>query len=204
KKKSGRGWLEKHRQRVRPDTTRNVIRDTPLDRDRDTTSIASILFRIEEFGEAGIFLEKCKIFVVAGVIAIGSAEIDGNFQIREGGVGFTGEAIERSEGVHDVIGFGSEFARAIQTLASVIPAAEIHHGDTALIMLVGSTRILLLRRLHALFGDANVHARAVRKFLAGALDDFFEFLLGALEFLLMKETESFVIDLHLRLNPRVD
>jgi hypothetical protein len=48
-------------------------------------------------------------------------------------------------------------------------------------------RILFLRRLHALIGDLDVHSSAVGQFLAGALDNFFQLLLGALKFLLMEE-----------------
>jgi hypothetical protein len=50
----------------------------------------------------------------------------------------------------------------------VVPAAEIHHGHAALVVLVESLGIVLLRRLHALLGDANVHFGAVGKFFAGA------------------------------------
>ena len=64
--------------------------------------------------------------------------------------------------------------------------------------------ILFLRRLHALFGNFDVHARAVGEFLAGAGDNFFQFLFGTLKFLLVEETERFVVKLHLRLDQRVN
>jgi hypothetical protein len=49
-----------------------------------------------------------------------------------------------------------------------------------------------------------VHASAIREFLAGAFENFFKFLLGAGEFLLMKEGQGFVIDFELRLDERID
>jgi len=38
-----------------------------------------------------------------------------------------------------------------------------------------------------------VHARAVGEFLAGAFQDFFKFLLGAGEFLLVKESQGLIV-----------
>jgi hypothetical protein len=49
-----------------------------------------------------------------------------------------------------------------------------------------------------------VHAGAIGEFLAGAFENFFKFLLGASEFLLMEEGQSFVIDFELRLDARVN
>ena len=100
--------------------------------------VAAVFFRIEEFGEARIFLEEGKIFVVARVVAIGAAKFDGDFQIGERGVGFASETIERGECVNNVIGFGRELAGFVETFACVVPAAEIHHGHAALVMLVES------------------------------------------------------------------
>jgi hypothetical protein len=61
-----------------------------------------------------------------------------------------------------------------------------------------------VRRFHALLGNFHVHAGAIREFLAGAFENFFKFLLGAGEFLLMKEGQGFVIDFELRLDERVN
>jgi hypothetical protein len=49
-----------------------------------------------------------------------------------------------------------------------------------------------------------VHTRAVGQFFAGAFENFFQFLFGTLEFLLMKQAQSFIVELHLRLDARVD
>jgi hypothetical protein len=49
-----------------------------------------------------------------------------------------------------------------------------------------------------------MHARAVGKFLAGAFDHFFQFLLGALKFLLVKEAKRLIVELHLGLYARID
>src|SRR4029077_12253129 len=138
--------------------------------------IASVLFRIEQFGEAGIFLQESKILVVARVVAVGSAQFDSDFQIGQRGIGFAGEAIERRHSVNNVIGLRRQLASFVQTFARVIPASEVHHGYAALVVLLKGARILFLRRLHALFRDLDVHAGAVGEFLAGALDDFFQFL----------------------------
>jgi len=71
-------------------------------------------------------------------------------------------------------------------------------------MLFESARILFLGRLHPLFGDFDVHAGAVSQFFAGANDNFFQFLLGALKFLLVEQGKRLIILLHLRLNERVN
>jgi len=49
-----------------------------------------------------------------------------------------------------------------------------------------------------------MHARAIREFFARALQDFFKFLLGAGEFLLMKEGQGFVVDFKLRLDAGIN
>jgi hypothetical protein len=49
-----------------------------------------------------------------------------------------------------------------------------------------------------------MHARAVGEFLAGALEDFFKLLLGAGEFLLMKEGQGFIVDFELRLDEGIN
>src|SRR2546427_12937070 len=102
-----------------------------------------------------------------------------------------------------MVGLGRGFAGFVETLAGIIPAADVHHRDAALVMLISGARILLVRRLHALFGDFHVHARAIREFLAGTFQNFFKFLLGAREFLLMEERESLIVKFELRLDERV-
>jgi len=49
-----------------------------------------------------------------------------------------------------------------------------------------------------------VHARAIRELLAGAFENFLKFLLGACEFLLMKERQGFIVKFELRLDERID
>jgi hypothetical protein len=49
-----------------------------------------------------------------------------------------------------------------------------------------------------------VHARAIGEFLARTFENFFKFLLGPGEFLLMKEGQSFIVDFELRLDAGVD
>jgi hypothetical protein len=178
--------------------------DPPLQKPEKDLAGEAVFFRVEKFGEARIFLEEGKIFVVAGVVAILGVQLDGDFQIGERGIGFAGEAIERRQGVVDVVGLGGRFAGFVETFARVVPAADVHHGHPALIVLFGGARILFLRRLHALLGDLYVHARAVSEFFAGAFENFFELLLGSCEFLLMEEREGLVIDLELRLDARID
>ena len=45
---------------------------------------------------------------------------------------------------------------------------------------------------------------AIGEFLTGTFDHFFQFLLGALELLLMEERESLIVNLHLGLDTRID
>ena len=71
-------------------------------------------------------------------------------------------------------------------------------------MLVGGAGILLRARLHALLGDAQVHARAVGELFARPFENFFQLLLGLGKFLLVEERQRFVVDLELRLDARID
>src|ERR1700732_2920209 len=104
----------------------------------------------------------------------------------------------------NVVGFGSGLAGLIKTFPGVVPPANIHHGHAALVMLVRSARILLSNGLHTLLGDFDVHTRTVRELFAGALENLFELLLGAGEFLLVKEGKSFVVEFELSLDAGVD
>jgi len=104
----------------------------------------------------------------------------------------------------DVVGFGRGFARFVEAFARVVPAANVHHGDTALVVLVGGLGILLVARLHTLLGDFQVHASAVGELFAGAFENFFEFALGLGEFLLVEERKCFVVELELSLDTRVN
>jgi hypothetical protein len=49
-----------------------------------------------------------------------------------------------------------------------------------------------------------VHARTIGEFLAGALENFFQLLLGASEFLLMKESQGFIVDFELGLDEGIN
>src|SRR5580700_10964977 len=49
--------------------------------DRDRSASRAILLRIEHLGEARVFLEKRKVFVVASVVAIFRAQLDRHLQI---------------------------------------------------------------------------------------------------------------------------
>ena len=102
------------------------------------------------------------------------------------GIGFAGQAIEGGEGVVNVIGLWRQFASFLQTFACLVPAAEIHHADAALIVVLRRFRALVGGGLHALFHNAHMYAGAVDKFLAGAFQNLFQFLLGTLEFVLVK------------------
>jgi hypothetical protein len=164
----------------------------------------AVFLRVQELGETRIFLEESKVFVVAGVETIFCFELDGDFQIGHGGIRFASEAIESGQSIMNVIGFRRGLAGFVETFARVIPAADIHHGHAALIVLVRGLGIELVTGLHALFGDFDVHAGAIGKFFAGAFENLFELLFGLGEFLLMKEGERFIVELELRLDARVD
>ena len=138
------------------------------------------------------------------MVTISGAEGDGDFEIGHGGIGFACEAIESGESVVDVIGLRCEFAGSFEAFASFIPAAKIHHGHAALIMFFGRLGILIVGRLHALFGNAQMGASAVGKFFAGADENLLEFLLGPLKFLLVEEGHGLFVDLHLSLNERIN
>src|SRR5690348_16287493 len=103
----------------------------------DVSTHSSVFFRIEQFGETRVFLEKREVFVVTRMVTIGGAKLDGDFQIGEGGIGFAGKAVQGGKGVDNVIGLGSLFARLIEAFARFVPAAEIHHGHAALVMVLG-------------------------------------------------------------------
>ncbi|MCU1241673.1 MAG: hypothetical protein JWO71_2399 [Candidatus Acidoferrum typicum] len=164
----------------------------------------TVFFGIEQFREARVFLKKGEILVVAGVIAIFRPELDGNFQIFHGGIGFAGEAIESRKRVMNVVGFGSGLARFIKTFPGVVPATNIHHGHAALVMLVRGAGILFSNGLHALLGNFDVHTRTVREFFAGPLENLFELLLSAGEFLLVKEGKGLVVEFELSLDAGIN
>src|SRR5260370_39248031 len=104
----------------------------------------------------------------------------------------------------NVVGFGGGFAGLVETFSGVVPAADVHHGDAALIMLFGGARILFVRGLHALLGDFQMHARAIGELFAWPFQNFFEFLLGLGKFLLVKKRESFIVSFELCLDERIN
>lgn len=99
-----------------------------------------------------------------------------------------------------MVGFGSEFAGFLKTLAGLVPTAQIHHSYATLIMIFGAPGVLIGGRLHALLGDPKMRAGTICKFFAGASNYPFELLLGTLKFLLMEQTHSFFIEFHLSLD----
>ena len=164
----------------------------------------AVFLWIEKFGEAGVFLEKGKILVVAGMEAVLGAQLDGDLEIGHRGIGFPSKAIERGQRVVNVIGLRRGFAGSLQALARIIPPANVHHGYAALIMLVGGAGVLLGARLHALLGDIDVHAGAVGKPFTGSFKNFFQFLLGFGKSLLVKERQRLIVNFELRLNAGID
>ena len=164
----------------------------------------AVFFRVQQFGKAGVFLEEGEVFIIARVVTVFGAELDGDLEIGHGGIGFAGKAIERRERVVNVVGFRRGLAGFQKAFAGFVPAANIHHGHATLVVLLSRAGIFFLKRLHALLGDFHVHAGAVGKLLAGPLENFFELLLGAGKFLLMKECQGLVVDFELRLDEGVD
>lgn len=164
----------------------------------------AFLFRIQQFGEARVFLKEVEVFVVAGVVTVGRTKLDSHFEIGESRVGFAGETVEGGESVVDMISFGGELAGFLETLASFVPAAKVHHGDATLIMVFGRFGILIGDGLHALLGNAEMGAGAIGQFPAGAGNDLLQLLFGALEFLLVEEGHGLFVELHLSLDLGVD
>ena len=103
----------------------------------------------------------------------------------------------------NVVGFGREFARSLKTLAGFVPAAQIHHGDAALIMVFRAPGILIGGGFHTLFGNAKMGAGTVGKFFAGTGNDALQLLFGTLKFLLMEEAHGFFVKFHLGLDQGV-
>ena len=164
----------------------------------------AVFLGIKQFGETRVFLKEREVLVISRMIAIFRTELDGDFQVLHCGIGLAGEAIQRCESVMNVVGFRSGLTRLIEAFASIVPSANIHHGHTALIMLIGSARILLSGGLHALLSYFDVHARTIRQLFAGAFENLFQLLLGTREFLLMKEGKSFVVEFELGLHAGVN
>jgi hypothetical protein len=164
----------------------------------------AFLFRIEHFGEARIFLKEGEVLIVASVVAIFGTEIDRDLEIFHGGVGFAGEAVESRERVVNVVGFRRCLARFVEAFTRVVPTTNVHHGDAALVVLIGSLGVRLVARLHALLGDFQMHASAVCELFAGAFENFFEFAFRFGELLLMEKGQGFVVKLQLSLDTRID
>ena len=163
----------------------------------------AVFLRIEKFGEARVLLEESKILVIARMVAILCSQLNGDLEIGHGGIGLAGEAIKGSQSVMNMVRFGRRFAGFQEALARVVPAADVHHADSALIMLFGGPGILFRGRFHALLGDLEVHASTIGELFAGASQNFFEFLLGFGKFLLMKEGQGLIVDFELGLDARV-
>ncbi len=135
---------------------------------REWLTAGVFALRVEQFGESGVFLKKRKIFVIARVIPILRPQLDGELEILHGRIGFAGQAIESGHGVKDVVCLRRQFAGALQVLASLVPAAEIHHGDALLVMFIGRADGSAGRPIDALIADADVHLGAVGELLAGS------------------------------------
>src|SRR5256885_16310981 len=103
----------------------------------------------------------------------------------------------------NVVRLGRSFSGFVEAFTRVIPAPDIHHGYTALVVFFRGTRVLLRARLHTLLSDLDMHTGAIAEFFAGAFKDLLQFLFGAREFLLVKQGQSFVVELELRLDTRV-
>ena len=120
-------------------------------------------------------------------------------QILHGGIGFAGQAIERSHGVNDVVGFGSGLARAIQMFPRLVPAAQIHQGH--------ALRIVVFRRFRCGAGRREILCSQMRRWtLARSLSSLLgpsstrsSSLLGAMEFLLLKVLQRLLIEFQLLL-----
>ena len=157
----------------------------------------TVSLRVEQFSEARVFLQKREIFIVARVIAIFRAELDGNFQILHRRFRFAGQAIESGHGVNDVVRFRRGFARAVQMLAGFIPAAQVHQRHSLGVVLFGGLECRNGRARNALLADAYVHLGAIAELLAGAFQDAFEGLLGALELLLLEVLKGLFVEFQL-------
>ena len=164
---------------------------------RGKLAVGTVSLRVEKFGEARILLQERKILVVARVVAIFGAQLNGDFQILHGGFRFAGEAIERGHGVNNVVGFRSGFARAVEMLAGFVPAAEIHQRDALGVMILRGFQGLHGESRNALVANADVDLRAVAQFPAGAFEHALEGLLGARKFLLLKVLEGFLVEFEL-------
>ncbi len=127
------------------------------------------------------------------MVTIFGTQLNCDFQILHGGFRFAGQAIERGHGVNDVVSFRRGFARAVEMLASFVPAAEIHQRDPLRVMFFGGFHRGNRRTRDALFANAHVHLRAVAEFFAGTFQNALEGLLGADELLLLKKLESFFV-----------
>jgi hypothetical protein len=159
----------------------------------------TVAFRIEQFGETRVFLQKGEVLIVASVITIFGTQLDGYFQILHGGFGFAGKAIECGHGVHNMVGLGRGLAGAIEMFASFVPATEVHERDALGVVVFGGLRSGDRGAGDALIANADMHFGAVVEFLGGTMQDLFEGLLGARELLLLEKLESFLVGLELGL-----
>ena len=133
------------------------------------------------------------------MVTIFWTQLNCDFQILHGGFRFAGQAIERGHGVYDVVSFRSGFARAVEMLASFVPAAKIHQRDALRVVLFGGFHRGNRRSRDALFANAQMNMRPVAEFFAGTFQNAFERLFGAEKLLLLKKLESLFVKLHLRL-----
>ena len=83
-----------------------LLRDFSRMKNQEASARRTFSLWIKQFGEARIFLQERKVFVVSGVIAILWPKLNGDLQIFHGRIGFPGKAIKRRHGVNHVVGLG--------------------------------------------------------------------------------------------------
>src|SRR6201996_2126850 len=158
---------------------------------------AAVALRIEQFGEARIFLQESEVFVVARVVAILGPQLNRDAQILHGGIGLAGEAIEGRHRVNDVIGFRGGFVSAVEVLSCFVPAAEIHERHALRVVILGGFYRGHGRASGALVADADMHLGAVLQLFAGAFEGFLQRLFRAREFLLLKVFKALLVGFQL-------
>ncbi len=159
-------------------------------------ALGFLLFDPDQLFDASFQLS---FLAVAFQIAIFRPELDGNFQILHRRFRFAGQAIQSGHCVNNVVRLWRGFARAVQVLARFIPAAQVHQRHALGVMLFGGLERRNRRARNPLLADAYVHLGTVAKLLAGAFQDTFEGLLGALELLLLEVLKGLFVEFELRL-----
>jgi len=127
-------------------------------------------------------LEESKILVVARMVAISLLATE--MATLRLAMAEIASPVRQSSAArrNEYVRFGGALRAFKKNFARVVPAADVHHADAALVMLLGGSGILFRGRPSCAARRSQVHAGAIGELFAGAFQDFFSSCLDLANF----------------------